>query len=115
MYNDEKNFYHYTYRKDDDQPGQRYDTRSSQYQSSYYQSSNPGGPEIKPVKKKKRTGLKVAALALACVLLGAAAGGGAAWFMMKHPPAGDASQIAVSNRPAAEVVILLQLEELFIF
>jgi len=105
MYNDEKNFYHYTYRKEDDQPGQRYDTRSSQPQSSYYQSSNPGGPEIRPVKKKKRTGLKVAALVLACVLLGAAAGGGAAWFVMKHPPAGDAAHISVSNRPAAEVVI----------
>ena len=27
MYNDEQNLYHYTYRKDGNEPGQRYDAR----------------------------------------------------------------------------------------
>ena len=29
MYNDEQNLYHYTYRKDGSEPGQRYDARSA--------------------------------------------------------------------------------------
>ena len=98
MYNDENNQYHYTYRSDN-QPGQSYDTGS--YGNSY-QYGTPPVQEMKSVKKK-RTGLKIAALALVCALLGGAAGGGLAWAVMKGG-VGE-STISVSNRPATEVAV----------
>ena len=98
MYNDENNQYHYTYRSDN-QPGQSYDTGS--YGNSY-QYGTPPVQEMKRVKKK-RTGLKIAALALVCALLGGAAGGGLAWAVMKGS-VGE-STISVSNRPATEVAV----------
>ena len=107
MYNDENN-YNYKYEKDGDQPGQRYDARdrgepAPHCQSySYYQPpvQNPP-PVMKP--KKKRTGLKIAALALVCALLGGAVGGGVAWGMATGS-IGE-SEVAVTARPATEVVI----------
>ena len=86
MYNDENN-YHYTYEKGGDQPGQRYDARSGGEPAPHCQSYSyyqPPVQEMKPAKtKKKRTGLKIAALALVCALLGGAVGGGVAWGMAK--------------------------------
>ena len=108
MYNDENN-YHYTYEKGGDQPGQRYDARTGGSEPaphcqsySYYQPPvQPAPPVQKP--KKKRTGLKIAALALACALLGGAVGGGVAWGMATGS-IGE-SEVAVTARPATEVVI----------
>ena len=108
MYNDENN-YHYTYEKGGDQPGQRYDARTGGSEPaphcqsySYYQPPvQPVPPVQKP--KKKRTGLKIAALALACALLGGAVGGGVAWGMATGS-IGE-SEVAVTARPATEVVI----------
>jgi len=114
MYDDMKNFYHYKYEKNGDQPGQRYDARSSNEQQSYYQSSEQPGSqqpvyqnpvqEMKPVKKK-RTGLKIAALALACVLLGGAVGGGVAVFAMHRAAEAYQTEVNISNRTPAEVVV----------
>lgn len=99
MYNDENNQYHYSYRSDN-QPGQSYDTGS--YGSNYQYGSQQPVQEMKPVKKK-RTGLKIVALALVCALLGGIAGGGIAWAAMNGIK--GESTINVSNRPATEVVI----------
>ena len=97
MYNDENNQYHYSYRSDN-QPGQNYDAGSY----SYSYSSQQNVPEMKSVKKK-RTGLKIAALALVCALLGGIAGGGIAWAAISGVK--NESTINISNRPATEVVI----------
>ena len=99
MYQDENNQYHYSYRSDH-QPGQSYDTGA--YESSYQYGAQQPVQEMKPVKKK-RTGLKVAALALVCALLGGLAGGGIAWAAVNGSK--GESTIHVSNRPATEVVI----------
>ena len=76
MYNDEQNLYHYTYRKDGTEPGQRYDARPSVDDQLNSFQAPPQTPiqEMKPVKKN-RTGLKIVALALCCALLGGAVGG----------------------------------------
>ena len=61
--------------------------------------------------KKKRTGLKITALVLACILLGAAAGGGAAWAMLQLAEEEEAAEnvekaeISVSARPSVQVSI----------
>ena len=99
MYQDENNQYHYSYRSDH-QPGQNYDTGA--YESSYQYGAQQTVQEMKPVKKK-RTGLKVAALALVCALLGGLAGGGIAWAAVNGSK--GESTIHVSNRPSTEVVI----------
>ena len=98
MYNDENNQYHYSY-SSGNQPGQSYDSGSY---GSGYQYGTPPVQERKP-EKKKRPGLKIAALALVCALLGGAVGGGVAWAAM-NGVRGE-STISVSNRPATEVVI----------
>ena len=74
MYNDEHNLYNYTYRKDGSELSHQRETVRPDGQPG------PQGPEleVKPVKKN-RMGLKIAALALSCALLGGAAGGGAVW------------------------------------
>ena len=91
MYNDENNLYHYTYRKDGTEPGQRYDTKQPSVDdqiTSYRQQQEQAAqqPEVqyqqpqggqKPHKSgKNRVGLKVASLALVCSLLGGLVGGG---------------------------------------
>jgi len=107
MYDDMKNFYHYKYEKNGNEPGQRYETKPVSETPSYYQSSGQQPvQEMKPVKReKKRTGLKIAALVLACLLLGGAAGGGVAWGMMNYGGGRSCTEVNDSNRPAAEVSI----------
>jgi len=130
MYHDENNLYHHAYSRDGDEPGQRYDARTgetayepaagtdapraeSEAAAASAAMAEPAAPAAQPngegtvKRKKKRTGLKVAALALSCVLLGAAAGGGAAWAVLhtaKTQAAADA-EIAVSDRPITQVSI----------
>ncbi len=117
MYNDEQNLYHYTYRKDGSEPGQRYDARSASGSESEGQGHSsvdeqlhnfesgrreqPPVQEMKPVKKN-RVGLKVAALALCCALLGGAVGGGVAWVAGNGS---SATEVNVSSRPATQVSI----------
>ena len=99
MYNDEKNLYHYTYRKDGAEPtfGETLHTPGGQ--------TGPQGPEIevKPVKKN-RLGLKITALALVCALLGGAAGGGAVWLASRNA-GGNESELNVSSRPVTQVAV----------
>ena len=114
MYNDEQNLYHYTYRKDGSEPGQRYDARpaSGDVQSrptvdeqlNHFESGRREQPpvqEMKPVKKN-RLGLKIAALALVCALLGGAVGGGVVWAVGNG---GSGTEVNVSSRPATAVAI----------
>ena len=114
MYNDEQNLYHYTYRKDGSEPGQRYDARpaSGDVQSrptvdeqlNHFESGRREQPpvqEMKPVKKN-RMGLKIAALALVCALLGGAVGGGVVWAVGNG---GSGTEVNVSSRPATAVAI----------
>ena len=98
MYDDMKNYYHYKYEKGGDQPGQRYEPQTTPQPSPVYQ---PPVQEAKP--KKKRTGLKIAALALACTLLGGAVGGGVAAFMLRG--GGKTTEVAISDRVPVEVVL----------
>lgn len=99
MYNDEKNLYHYTYRKDGAEPTLGETLRATGGHSG------PQGPELemKPVKKN-RIGLKITALALCCALLGGAAGGGAVWAVSRYGGT-DGSEINVSNRPVTQVAL----------
>ena len=142
MYNDENNLYRHTYSRDGDEPGQRYDARTGEdaYRAVDEAPAQPAAepvarpaaepaaaasfePAVQPVQegtvkpRKKRTGLKIAALVLACTLLGAAAGGGAAWGILQmmeqekqaaEDAAADAMaelEIGVSNRPAVQVAV----------
>ncbi len=78
MYNDENNLYHYTYRRDGSETSQSrpsVDDQLGRWQSAQANRPDPA-VDMKPVKKKKRAGLKLAAMALACLLLGGAAGAG---------------------------------------
>lgn len=98
MYNDEKNLYHYTYRKDgSEQPGENLVNPQSVHSSDNEHRENV--QEMKPVKKN-RLGMKIAALCLCCALLGGAVGGGVAWAA-----GGSSTSINVSSRPATEVAI----------
>lgn len=98
MYNDEKNLYHYTYRKDgSEQPGENLVNPQSVHSSDNEHRENV--QEMKPVKKN-RLGMKIAALCLCCALLGGAVGGGVAWAA-----GGSSTSISVSSRPATEVAI----------
>ena len=98
MYNDEKNLYHYTYRKDgSEQPGENLVNPQSVPGSDNEHRENV--QEMKPVKKN-RLGIKIAALCLCCALLGGAVGGGVAWAA-----SGSSTSINVSSRPATEVAI----------
>ena len=114
MYNDEQNLYHYTYRKDGSEPGQRYDARSASddtqsrptvdEQLNHFEAGRREQPpvqEMKPVKKN-RMGLKIAALALVCALLGGAVGGGMVWAVGNG---GNATEVNVSSRPATAVAV----------
>ena len=100
MYNDEKNLYHYTYRRDGAEP-----TFGETLHASGGQQSGPQRPvqEMKPVKKN-RLGLKIAALALSCALLGGAAGGAAVWAAARYS-GGSGSEINISSRPATQVAL----------
>ena len=111
MYNDEKNLYHYTYRKDGSESstipetpyGQREQPSVDDQLRAFQNQNGPQQPiqEMKPVKKN-RMGLKVTALALCCALLGGAVGGGVAWGVSRSS---NSTSINVSSRPAATVSI----------
>jgi serine protease Do len=107
MYNDEKNLYHYTYRKDGSESAHDPQVEAPPSvgdQLRAFQSQNgPQQPiqEMKPVKKN-RMGLKITALALCCALLGGAVGGGVAWGVSRS---GSGTSINVSSRPATTVSI----------
>ncbi|MDY3986136.1 S1C family serine protease [Dysosmobacter sp.] len=104
MYNDEQNLYHYTYRKDGSEPGQRYDAHPTVDEQIHNYQAGPQQPvqEMKPVKKN-RMGLKITALALCCALLGGAVGGGVAWAV--GGSGGNGTEVNVSSRPAAQVSV----------
>lgn len=89
MYNDERNLYHYTYRRD----GSETTPPADDYQSAPRQAVQ----EMKPVKKN-RIGLKITALALVCALLGGGVGGGIMYAAMGRGAGG--SQTTTQNVPA---------------
>ena len=137
MYNDEKNLYHYTYRKSGrEEPAQDaapvQDTAPTQ-NSAPTQDANPSiesqlhdfqqseqprqqvwaesaGPAMGPqpeapkAKKTSRMGLKIAALALSCAILGGAAGAGVTAAVKSHSGSGTAT-VNVSDRTASQVVL----------
>ena len=70
MYNDERNLYHYTYRKDG--------SETAPPPADNYRPIQGPVQEMKPVRKN-RIGLKITALALVCALLGGGVGGGIVW------------------------------------
>ena len=114
MYNDEQNLYHYTYRKDGTEPGQRYDAKQpgvDEQLNNYRQQQEqaPQQPEMQsqggqaPHKNgKNRVGLKIASLALVCALLGGLVGGGTAYLVGNHSGS-DTTEVNVSNRKPTEI------------
>lgn len=96
MYNDEKNLYHYTYRKDGSEP---WDARTAV--DAPYRESRDEGPGKKA--KKNRGGAKIVALALSCALLGGAAGAGVA--VWSGSGGGNSTDVYMSNRTAATVSV----------
>ena len=120
MYNDEQNLYHYTYRKDGTEPGQRYDAKQpsvddqinsyrqqQEQQASQQPLENQPQPQggQKPHKSgKNRVGLKIASLALVCALLGGLVGGGTAYLVGNHSGS-DTAEVNVSNRKPTEIQV----------
>lgn len=114
MYNDEQNLYHYTYRKDGTEPGQRYDAKQpgvDEQLNNYRQQQEqaPQQPEMQsqggqaPHKNgKNRVGLKIASLALVCALLGGLVGGGTA-YLVSNSSNSDTTEVNVSNRKPTEI------------
>ena len=144
MYNDEKNLYHYTYRKsgrEEPTPAQdaapagngtpetqgaspdaapdanpsidaqlhgfRQDAQPRQQvwaeSSGPAMGPQPGSPKS-PKAKKGGMGLKIAALALSCAILGGAAGAGVTAAVKSHSGSGTAT-VNVSDRTASQVVL----------
>ncbi|MBD5148210.1 MAG: PDZ domain-containing protein [Oscillibacter sp.] len=91
MYNDEKNLYHYTYRRDDSGTAGEPTLRQELYRQQTADSWR-SVQEMKPVKKN-RLGLKITALALVCALFGGAAGGGAVYLAMDRGASGGSPTI----------------------
>ena len=140
MYNDEKNLYHYTYRKSgreepaqdaaptqDPAPAQNsapaqdanpsiesqlHDFQQSEQprQQVWAESTGPAmgpqpeAPKAPKAKKTSRMGLKIAALALSCAILGGAAGAGVTAAVKSHSGSGTAT-VNVSDRTASQVVL----------
>ena len=118
MYNDEQNLYHYTYRKDGTEPGQRYDAKQptvDEQLNSYRQQqeqqtqnsqpvyqSQPQGGQTPHKNGKNRLGLKIASLALVCALLGGLVGGGTA-YLVSNRSNSDTTEVNVSNRKPTEI------------
>ena len=101
MYNDEKNLYHYTYRKDGSETAQPESNHPTVDEQIHNYQAGPQQPvqEMKPVKKN-RIGLKVTALALCCALLGGAVGGGVAWGVSNSS---GGTSVNVSGRTVSQV------------
>ena len=89
-YEDEKNLYHYNYRRGDSNPNEPVDTKN--YAEEPWETAKP---------KKKRAGLKLTALALCCALLGGFIGAGVnrAVFGAKV----NETAVQVSDREVAEI------------
>ena len=115
MYNDEQNLYHYTYRKDGTEPGQRYDAKQPtvdeqlnsyrQQQEQQTQNSQPvyqSQPQGGQTPRKNRLGLKIASLALVCALLGGLVGGGTA-YLVSNSSSSNTTEVNVSNRKPTEI------------
>lgn len=105
MYNDEKNLYHYTYRKDGSESAHTPEGQPSvDDQLNAFQNQNGPQQPIQEMKtvKKNHIGAKVTALALCCALLGGAVGGGVVWGVSRTS---GSTSINVSGRPAASVSI----------
>ena len=118
MYNDEQNLYHYTYRKDGTEPGQRYDAKQPtvdeqlgsyrQHQEQQTQNSQPvyqsqpQGGQTPHKNGKNRLGLKIASLALVCALLGGLVGGGTA-YLVSNSSSSNTTEVNVSNRKPTEI------------
>lgn len=118
MYNDEQNLYHYTYRKDGTEPGQRYDAKQptvDEQLNSYRQQqeqqtqnsqpvyqSQPQGGQTPHKNGKNRLGLKIASLALVCALLGGLVGGGTA-YLVSNSSNSETTEVNVSNRKPTEI------------
>ena len=118
MYNDEQNLYHYTYRKDGTEPGQRYDAKQptvDEQLNSYRQQqeqqtqnsqpvyqSQPQGGQTPHKNGKNRLGLKITSLALVCALLGGLVGGGTA-YLVSNRSNSDTTEVNVSNRKPTEI------------
>ena len=118
MYNDEQNLYHYTYRKDGTEPGQRYDAKQptvDEQLNSYRQQqeqqaqnsqpvyqSQPQGGQTPHKNGKNRLGLKITSLALVCALLGGLVGGGTA-YLVSNSSNSDTTEVNVSNRKPTEI------------
>ena len=133
MYNDENNLYHYTYRKDGTEPGQRYDAKQpsvdeqinsyrqqqakqaqgeqqAQSQDNVQPQSQPtgygpaGGQQPQHKSAKSCVGMKVASLALVCALLGGLVGGGTA-YLVSNRSNSDTTEVNVSNRKPTEIQV----------
>ena len=118
MYNDEQNLYHYTYRKDGTEPGQRYDAKQptvDEQLGSYRQQqeqqtqnsqpvyqSQPQGGQTPHKNGKNRLGLKITSLALVCALLGGLVGGGTA-YLVSNSSNSETTEVNVSNRKPTEI------------
>ena len=118
MYNDEQNLYHYTYRKDGTEPGQRYDAKQptvDEQLNSYRQQQEQQAQNSQPVYQpqpqggqtphksgKNRLGLKIASLALVCALLGGLVGGGTA-YLVSNRSNSETTEVNVSNRKPTEI------------
>ncbi len=102
MYNDEKNLYHYTYRRDGSESEQYARPMTDEQLHGYQTGPQPPVQERMPVKKN-RMGLKITALALSCALLGGAVGGGVAWGVSRG--GGGEASVNISGRPATSVAL----------
>ena len=95
-YEDENNLYHYSYRKGD---------RVENVRDVDYTEVSPTQHKADPWEEKKprknRLGMKIAALALSCALVGGAAGAGITHYAASS--AHGATQIEVSGRQVAAV------------
>mgnify|MGYP001374137573 CR=1 FL=1 len=96
MYNDEKNLYHYNYRKDGTEQPQSAQPPvvETTYREPWEEPKKKGG-------KKNKAALKVTALALSCALLGGAAGAGVMWAA--GGSGGNTAEVQVSKREPVEV------------
>ena len=119
MYNDEKNLYHYTYRKDGSETA---DGRSESAQGAAGTENASGSVDdqingfrtarqqppvdMKPAKKVHATpfGKKAVALALCCALLGGLVGGGAV-YAMNGGGKSAATDVQLSGRTAKAVTV----------